>query len=280
VKLDGLLWAKAEDADALGRGPPPLPAGADGSRGWRLRTDHVSLRTDVAWPEAVRLARVAETHVLRLFAEHGDALDLRFPDAPLPVVVHARRADFARDLAAAGEDAASWGAWYDARRGTVLAAAEPAASGPLPLDADLRHEMTHQALDLSTPAAGRHEILAGHHLWLWEGFAVVAEGLGTAAPGPARERRERFERRRRLGDVLPLHDLFVLPQAVFEGRHYDQAGSLVAFLMADGVPGGRAATLATLRDLLRGTAGRRAFLERVGLPASDLEARWLRSLGP
>ncbi len=86
--------------------------------------------------------------------------------------------------------------------GPCTSAVEPAPRASLPLLADLRHEMTHQILDLSTPPIDRFRIFRGEGLWLWEGFAAACEALGDA-PGEDtdRLRRERFTLRRDRGEV-------------------------------------------------------------------------------
>jgi hypothetical protein len=113
--------------------------------------------------------------------------------------------------------------------------------------------------------------------WLWEGFAVAQESLGGTPEGDARA--QRFAARRARGEVTPLAELFGLDQGSFTGRHYDQTANLVAFLLGDGVPGGRSAVLRTLGDALRGAAKAGAFGRRLGLPADELDRRWRATLG-
>lgn len=235
----------------------------------------MAVRSDAPEAAGRRVARLAEDHVGRLVSRYGGALDLRLPYEPLPVVVHAGRPSFQQALRQAAPGHPGWGAFYDARQGTVHVCLEPAPRGALPLEADLRHEMTHQILDLSTPMRGRGKIFTGLYLWLWEGFAAWSEGLGDAPGADTRApRRERFERRRARGEATDLATLFRLGQDRFEGRHYDQSAVLVTFLMDDGVEGGRRAVLATLRDLLRGRT-RQGDLERgIGMDAAALDRAW------
>jgi hypothetical protein len=287
VRVEDLLWMEAEHAEPYARGlvhdgrawvsiDAPLPAGTPPERGFLLRTDHVSLRTNLPWRAAVRVARVAERHVLLLFERHGEALDLRLPAAPLTVVASARRAEFEDRLRRVVADPVAWGAFYDATLGVVHVSAEPAPRGALPLEADLRHEMTHQILDLSTPTAGRGEIFEGLHFWLWEGIAVESEDLGDPpGQGAGRARLDRFRRRLAWNDYTPLPLLFVATQRDFEGKHYDQTASLMAFLGTGEVPGAREAVSATLRRLLAGQAEPGELERRLGLSARELEARWL-----
>jgi hypothetical protein len=266
--------AAGEGSDAVR--PPPLAPGTPAEGGYRLRSDHVTLRTNVAWDEAVRIARIAEWHVEELFRLYGEELDLRLPDAPLSVLAVARRTEFDARLRRFVTEPVTWGAFYESGSATVFVSHEPAPRGPLPLQADLRHELTHQVLDLSTPDVGRARIFGGHFFWLWEGIAVHAEALGDPPGAPAnRERFERFQRRLANADTTPLDRYFALSQAAFEGRHYDQAASLMRFLMDGGEPRGRAAVLGTLRDLLRGRAREGDFERRLGMDARTLEARWL-----
>jgi hypothetical protein len=281
-KVGDLLWVDA-DASPLGAGdggepvpPPPLAPGTPAESGYRLRSDHVTLRTNVAWEEAVRIARVAEAHVAALFRAYGEDLDLRLPDAPLAVLAVARRSEFDARLRRLVTEPVSWGAFYVSDSATVYVSHEPAPRGPLPLEADLRHEMTHQVLDLSTPNVGRARIFSGLYFWLWEGIAIHAEAFGDPPGRPAnRERFDRFARRLASGSVTPLERFFRLAQAEFEGHHYDQAASLMRFLMEGGVPQGRAAVVETLRDVLRGRGRPDDFERRLGMGAAELEARWL-----
>jgi hypothetical protein len=148
------------------------------------------------------------------------------------------------------------------------------------LEADLRHEMTHQILDLSTPTTGRGEIFEGNHFWLWEGIAVEAENLGDPpGQGAGRARLDRFRRRLAWNDYTPLPLLFAATQRDFEGKHYDQTASLMAFLASGEVPGAREAVAATLRRLLAGQAEAGELERRLGLSARELEARWLAWAG-
>lgn len=287
TQVAGLFWVRADQAAAwaAGRvhdgvawrprteaGPLEVPA----AFGYRVRTDHVSLRTNASWLEAETLAREAEAHVRRFYAAYGDALDLRFPSGPLRVVAHRSRDEYGRALARVAPGHHGWGAFYDAATGTVHVSTEEAASGALPLRADLRHEMTHQMLDLSR---SRERGPPTTNLWLWEGIAVAAETLGDA-PGDdtGRARRERFERRLGRGEVAPLRRLFLLGVAEFEGRHYDQLAALFPFLLADGVPGARKATLDSVLAVLRGARSRDAFERRLGMTADALDRAWLASL--
>jgi hypothetical protein len=282
--VDDLLWAEGENVDVVARhagGPAlararPLPPGTPAESGYVLRSDHVSLRTNLPWEEALRIARLAETHVRLLFERYGDDLDLRLPDAPLTVLAVATRAEFDARLRRFVAEEVSWGAFYESTSATVFVSREPAPRGPLPLEADLRHELTHQVLDLSTPDVGRGRIFAGLHFWLWEGIAVHAESLGDAPDRPAnRERFARFARRLAAGEWTPLETLLRMPQARFDGRHYDQTASLMRYLMEAGFPNGRTAVVTTLRDLLRARAGPEDFLRRLGTTPADLETRWI-----
>ncbi len=287
-QVDGLFWVPREEAGSWGRGLVLVndawtPAGeapalaTSAADGYLVRTDHVSLRTNARWRTGASLARAAEDHVRRVFAAWGDALDLRFPDGPLPVVVHARRAELVRALAGALPEGPAYGAFYDARTGVVHVCVEPAPEGALPVVADLRHELTHQILDLSSRRSGL-ATPPPHHLWLWEGFAVASETLGdTAGEDAGGLRRARLSLRARRGELEPLSRLFRLAPAEFEGRHYDEAGALVSFLLADGVPGGRRAVLDTLADLLAGHATAGDFVGRLGTAPAELERRWRAS---
>jgi hypothetical protein len=265
VKRDGLLWVDPGQPAPERR---TLPPGTPAEEGFLLRTDHVSLRTDLPWESGRAVASLAEAHVREFVQEYGDALDLRLPNAPLTVVAFARRVDFERRLRGAVDDEVSWGAFYDARSGAVFVCREPAPRGALPLEADLRHEMTHQVLDLSSPVQDRRSMFRGAGFWLWEAIAVHAEGEA------GRARRDRFRRRLAWGEWTPLERLFALGQDEFQGIHYDQAASLIRFLLGENGPAWRAAVLEATRAMLHEGANP-DVPARLGLAARDLEARWL-----
>jgi hypothetical protein len=112
--------------------------------------------------------------------------------------------------------------------------------------------------------------------WLWEAVAVWTEGLGD--PEGARhgaERYDRFRRRLAWGEATPLADLFVLPQAEFRGRHYDQAGSFATWLLE--VDGGalRGKTLALLARVMDGQGEVDDVERTLGVSTAELERRWL-----
>lgn len=280
-RVEGLLWLREEEAAAWpagGLGLPP-PANALPGSGLLLRTDHVALSTDLPAARALPLAHVAQRQVERLMTSLGVELDLRLPREPLSVVVFARRADFDAALRASVPEPTGWNAFYDARDGTVRVCAEPAATAALPLNADLKHELTHAVLDLSAAFDVPHErILAGMHFWLWEGIAVFAETLDEA-PGTGSQplRRERLVARARRGELTALAEFVRLDQERFEGRHYDQAASVMQYLMAD--PALRQRTLDLLRRLLRGDVLRHDVERDLGLPVGELEARWRTAAG-
>lgn len=256
----------------------PLPPGTAPASGHRVRTAHTVLRTDRSWPQALEAAREAEAHVERLFALLGEAAGLHFPSEPLPILLSGRRRAFEAAIADLVVDPSGWGAWYDAITGTVHVTSEPTDGGSLPMVANLRHEMTHQVLDLSSPKGRRYTIFRGRGLWLWEGIAIWSEGLGGGAGAQAAPMRaERFAVRRRRGEVERLDRLLTLSAEHLEGRHYDQLGSLFAVLMDGRVPGGRAAVMESLRDLLRGSYEDERFFARLGLTPAELERRWLAS---
>ena len=290
VQVDDLLWIDRSDADAYGRGlvsdgqsyvprvralPPNVPA----REGFVLRTNHVSLQTNVAWDDAVAVAREAEGHVQRLIGTFGEALDLRMPDGPLRVLVMATRTEFQSTLRGLVHGHVSWGAFYDARSGIVYMSLEAAPSGALPWQADLRHEMTHQILDLSRGPSRRGGAFRAPWFWLWEGFAIWTETLGDP-PGVDRgaARLTRFRRRNAWGEAVSLQELFHLTQRGFEGRHYDQTASLMRYLMDPEAPTRRMATLDVLARLLRGPLSESALTRALGTDVAGLEAAWRKTV--
>jgi hypothetical protein len=270
TRVEG-LWLTREEAvrwQPGGAGVLPLGASPPGE-GLTLRTDHVLLRTDLTADRALPLVRAAQDEVLGLMAAYGEVLDLRLPAAPLPVTVYARRADFEVALAASVPEPTGWNAFYDVVSGTVRVSAEPAAHAPLPVLADLRHELAHALVDLSAPADPPHlAIVGGLHFWLWEGFAVHAESHPDGGTWPAQPevatRLERFRARWAHGGPTPLAEFFRLDQSRFEGRHYDQAALVMEFLLSDYHL--RPRTLDLLRRLIRGDVLR-----------NDIERELLRS---
>jgi hypothetical protein len=290
TRVDALLWVRSEDADAYRRGllrcgerMVPIEEADRIEKtpedGYVLRTDHLTLRTDVGFRRAVDLARIAETHVERLLAVFGGPLDLRTPDDPMRLVVAAHRLDFERILADRVAEPRAWGAFYAAADGAVYACDEPLATGGLSVVADLRHETTHAVLDLGRRDDGRHRMFSRPQFWVWEGVAMWSEGLGD--PPGAREGAERLARfRRRLawGDVTPLSELFVLGQDGFLGRHYDEAASLMNWLMDADQGARRDGLFRLLARAMDGDAERDDFKAMVGLSPEDAERRWKASL--
>lgn len=276
VQAEGLVWLEGADAPLWGPGGQGVrpQAGAPPGQGLTLRSHHVALATDLPAPEALPLLRAAQQQVEALLAAYGEALDLRLPAEPLPVTVFARRADFEALLATVVAEPTGWNAFYDARDGRVRVCAEPSPLAPLPVLADLRHELTHAVLDLSAPAPVPHDrILAGLHFWLWEGIAVHAETLtDPAGAGSAALRRQRLAARAAQGELTPVPALLRLPQTGFEGRHYDQVASVMRFLLAD--PELAPRTLQLLRRLLRGDVLQNDPARDLGLSLEELDRRW------
>lgn len=286
AQVDDLLWIERRHVPAYRAGfvpqgdgivsrHQPLPRGTPATRGYRLRTSHVALHTNTSWAQAEVIAREAEAHVERFLRAYGDALDLRLPQGPLKVVITATRAEFERTLAGLVQDPVGWGAFYDARTGNVHVSFEPAGRGALPWQTDLRHELTHQILDLSRSPSQRGRAFAPPWFWLWEGIAMHAESLGGVVTNA---RATRFARRQLRGEITPLVDLVRLDPWTFEGRHYDQTASVVGFLLDPSRPQLRAATLGLVRDLLRGRVERDALRGRTGMDLARLEAAWRASL--
>ena len=207
VKVDDLLWIDGSEVEAYERGlvfdgneyvpfAQSLPANVAARDGYRLRTDHVAVSSSCSWEDAVTAARAAEAHVMRLMLAYGDRLDLRLPYDPLPVVVTHTRAEFERILYGIVADPVTWGAFYDAAEGVVYVSMEPAPKGALPWVADLRHEMTHQVLDLSRRQSLRGRPFPEGWFWLWEGIAIHSETLGDPeGTDSGAMRLERFNKR-------------------------------------------------------------------------------------
>jgi hypothetical protein len=287
ARVDDLLWIAQGDVDAYRQGlvhdgsryvsvRSPLPPGTPAARGYRLRADHVALHTNAAWDRAKVVAREAEAHVQRLVSQYGEALDLRLPQGPLKLIVSASRRELETTLAGLVHHPVGWGAFYDARSGNVYMSLEAATRGALPWQADLRHEMTHQVLDLSRRAGRRGRTFSAPWFWLWEGIAIGSEGLGGRLGS---QRAERFRKRYANGEWTRLADLVRLDAGAFEGRHYDQTASLMDYLLDPSRPNLRSATLSIVRDLLHGPVPADALERRGGLDLATLEARWQQTVG-
>ena len=291
VKVDDLLWIEREHVEAYRRGEifngvryvpfeSALSGDATADRGFRLRTDHVTVRSNVAWHRAMEMAREAENHVRRFMANFSSPLEVRLPRDPLPVVITASRQEFEQKLRGLVANPVTWGAFYDSRSGVVNVCAEPATQGALPWQADVRHEMTHQILDLARTGRLRGRPFGEGWFWLWEAFAVWSERLGDA-PGQnmSQPRFDRFRRRLAWNQWTPLVELFEMSQSQFEGRHYDQTASLMGFLMDGGNSRRRAGMLDIVRRLLRGNLPRRELSRALGVSSEALEREWLTSIG-
>jgi hypothetical protein len=287
----GDLWVEARHADAFARGllftgeGYETVAEADRRPGsaldkYVLRTDHVVLRTNVPFARARALATAAQAHVRAVVAALGEPLDLRLPADPLPVVVAAGRAEFEALLRDRVERPVDWGAFYSPKDGAVYASEERRARGGLPVLADLRHEMTHAVLDLGRRGGVADAAFSGPHFWLWEGVAVWTEGLGD--PPGARigtERDRRLRRRLAWGEAAALRALFRLPQESFEGRHYDQAGSVARWLLEGEGGARRAGTLRLLLAVMEGRAREEDFERLVGLTPEAADRAWRAAIG-
>ncbi len=291
VKVDDLLWIEREHVEAYRRGEifngqryvpfeSALSGDATADRGFRLRTDHVTVRSNVSWHRAVEMARESENHVRRFMSSYSTVLEVRLPRDPLPVVITATRQEFEQKLRGLVANPVTWGAFYDSRSGVVNICAEPARQGALPWQADVRHEMTHQILDLARTGRLRGRPFGEGWFWMWEAIAVWSERLGDG-PGQntSQPRFDRFRRRLAWNQWTPLAELFEMNQSKFEGRHYDQTASLMGFLMDGGNSRRRAGVLDLVRRLLRGELPRRELNRALGASTKDLEREWLTSIG-
>lgn len=264
MRVDDLHYVARDDAEAYAQGlvrvgpdlvprEQPLPPETPVEAGYVVRTDHVVLRTNVAYDFALAVAREAEQHVVRVYEAWGDALDLRFPADAVVVLLMADRDEFALHLAHRVAGPVGWGAFYDASTGIVNVCAEPAPRGALPWVADLRHEMTHQLLDLARPPGRRGQAFGQPWFWLWEGIAIHAEQLGDSGSRPTNiARYGRFRRRLLMGQWAPLRDLVAREARDFEGRHYDQTASWMSVLLTAEDPERTARVLVAVRELLAG----------------------------
>jgi hypothetical protein len=237
------------------------------------------VRTNVRFDRARSLAAVGERQVRAVLARFGEALDLRLPADPIPVVVAATRGEYGQLLGEGGGAPPAWGAFYRSSDGTVVACDEPAPSGALPLVADLRHELAHAVIDLGREDPGRPAMFHRAHFWVWEAAAVWSESFGDP-PGHAenRARLDRFRARLARGETTPLGTLATLPQERLEGRHYDQLASFAAWLLdADG--GTRRAGFARLLSTVAaGRAEAGEFERAIGLSIEEAERRWLAAV--
>ncbi len=286
VRVDDLLWMTSAEAAIVASGAVPsaagplppdavFPAETTVESGFVLRTDHVLLRTNVSWNVAIEVAREAESHVLRLFATWGERLDLRFPADPLHVLLFAGRDEFSRHLAHRVAEPVGWGAFYDASTGIVNVCMEPAPRGALPWVSDLRHEMTHQIVDLSRAPRRRGRAFAVPWFWLWEGIAIESERLGDPPDRPSNAARlGRFRRRLRMGQWAPLRDLAVRDGREFEGRHYDQTATWMAVLLDPADPARADRVLDAVRALVHGETPP-SLTALLGTSIEAHEAEWL-----
>ncbi len=290
VKVDDLLWIDTTEVDAYEQGlvfdgseyvpfAQSLPADVSARDGYRIRTDHVAISTNCSWSKAVEASRAAESHVMRLMLAYDDRLDLRLPHDPLPVVVTDTRAEFERILYGIVSDPVSWGAFYDAAEGVVYVSMEPAPAGALPWIADLRHEMTHQVLDLSRRQSLRGRPFPEGWFWLWEGIAIHSEMLGDPeGTNSSALRVERFEKRMAWKQWTPLATLVRLGQERFEGRHYDQTAVFMRYLLDEAKPQRRRAVLDLVGRLQRGPLAESALESALRKKLPDVEQDWLQSL--
>jgi hypothetical protein len=112
--------------------------------------------------------------------------------------------------------------------------------------------------------------------WIWEGVAVHAEGLGDPQGRSAGgERGARLRRRLAWGEHEPLRRLLSLSQDGFEGRHYDQAGSVATWLLEADGGARRQRALALLAHAMGGRAEVEDFERLVGLSPEEAERLWL-----
>ncbi|MDJ0976439.1 MAG: hypothetical protein QNJ98_18415 [Planctomycetota bacterium] len=289
VRADELLWMSADDADALRRGWVRVGATfiqRDGAASTRdatdalvLRTDHVVVRSNLPFDQARAVAQRAEAHVLRFLLTYGDVYDLRLPADPLPVVVYASRTEFESALRRMTLDAHGWGALYDTRSGAVHVSTERAARGGMPWIADLRHEMTHQILDLARPPWKRRRAFGAGWFWLWEGVALHAETMGDAPGTDSQEARiRRFRTRLERGETTPLTELVGLRQTAFRGRHYDQTAALMRYLLDPARPAMQRNVYRLVSRLMRGPLPAAELERTLGRSLPQLERAWLDSL--
>lgn len=133
------------------------------------------------------------------------------------------------------------------------------------------HQFAHRAIGGRLPIwvnEGLAEYF-GHGIWTGDGFV-------TGVIPPRRLRRVR--RRIRRGEMLPLDDLLTMTSetwsAELSGRNYDQAWSVVHFLVHAEDGKYRPALGAFLRDLSRGRGYRQAFAARFGRDVDAFEETW------
>lgn len=291
VKMDGLVWIDAAHQQAWQMGQihsrgayvdrSSAASTASATQAHVLRTDHVELYTNASATQGLEVAHAAQRHVELLFAQYAAALDLRFPGSPLRVVVTSGRAEFQSILRDRVRHDVGWGAFYDGRDGVVYVCLEPARAGALPWIADLRHEMTHQILDLSRPSSRRGRPFGAGWFWLWEGVAIHAESLGDpAGVDSGALRLARFDVRRARGEVTPWATLMQYRATDYEGRHYDQTASIMRFLMdpAAGRGRGRQGVIRLLGQLMEGPLQPEGFERAMGAGVASYEQAWRASL--
>lgn len=295
-------WLPADQANALR---------SDIRRGWEINTAHFSIRTDVPLDRAIAFGRKLEHFREAFHASVGDVFGADAPlvrrsqNKPVPAVkphevwYFATKAEYVEHLKPTHGDGVELelGRYDPSRKrgGPGRSYFYRDDSGPIPIDATVYHEASHQVLFESGVKTG-YEANLGQY-WVFEGLGTYFETLQTTQDGTIELGRFVGPRlavaRQRIhdqGEIVPLAKLFAMNRSRFDGSgggdvylNYAQAMALAVYLMHGEAGQYRPAFLDYVGDAYRGAyrKGSRAepLPERLGKTAERLQEEFRRYLG-
>ncbi len=291
-------WLPAADADALR---------SDILHGWEITTAHFFIKTDVPLARAIAFGRQLEHFHQAFHSLMADvlgaegALARRYSGkAPTAVKPHevwyfgdkAEYVNYLKRLHGQGVDL-ELGRFDPARRRGEVGRSYfyRDDAGPVPVEATLYHEASHQLLFESGPKSG-HESNVGQY-WVFEGLGTYFETLealpdgaleigGFVGPRLALARERLVER----GECVPLDKFVAMSRTRFDGAgggdvylNYAQAMALAVFLMQGDQGRYRDEFLDYIADAYRGNYRRggpaKPLFERLGTTPDALQTRFL-----
>ncbi|MFO0958002.1 MAG: DUF1570 domain-containing protein [Isosphaeraceae bacterium] len=295
-------WLPAAQADAMR---------SDIRRGWEINTAHFSIRTDVPLDKAIAFGRKLEHFREAFHASVGDIfgaeapLVRRFQNKSVPSVkphevwYFATKAEYVDHLRPTHGDGVELELGrYDPspRRGSPgRSYFYRDDSGPIPIDATVYHEASHQILFESGVRTGYEGNLGQY--WVFEGLGTYFETLEIAEDGTIElggfvgprlsVARQRIHDQ---AEIVPLTKLLGMNRSQFDGSsggdvylHYAQAMALAVFLMHGEGGRYRPAFLDYAGDAYRGNYRRgtkaEPLPERLGISAERLQEEFRRYLG-